>query len=102
MSRGVGVLQRRVLDLLADGRPRSVVELAAEVDSDRRGVHRSVVGLRSRGLVTTSVDRSGLVARVDVATAPTSYLDLLAAEARRRGDDERAERILAEMTRRRT
>jgi hypothetical protein len=95
MSRGPGVLQRRLFDLLADGRPRAVVELAAEVDSDRRGVHRAVVGLRSRGLVSTSIDRSGLVARADVVAEPTGYLARLLAEARRRGDVERAERILS-------
>jgi len=94
MSRGLGRLQRELVDLLADGRPRSVVELAELLGCERRGVHRAVVGLASRGLVSTSRSRLGLVARVDVAAAPT-YLDRLLAEARRRGSDEQASRIIA-------
>lgn len=59
-------------------------------------VHRAVVGLRSRGLVSTSIGRTGLVARVDVIAEPTGHLARLLAKARRRGDDAQAERILVE------
>ena len=73
--------------------------LAEAVGVERRGVHRAVVGLRERGLVSTSIERTGLVARlVDLDSAeptPPSFLDLLAAEARRRGNVAQADRIRA-------
>ncbi len=90
-SHGLSLLQVQIVELLVDGRPRRVGELASELDVTQPTVSDSILALESKQLLTRTPDPTDRRASVlSLTESGTSLAEQLAHELSPLLDEDRA------------